>query len=93
MERIGPDRTGPAGQAGNGMSGIMGKVKITRRALIQRINRKLEPKRQTVKAERGRNVSRDHFLIAGNSAVVIHLEQFGREIGCLQAFEELEQNV
>jgi hypothetical protein len=78
-------------------------VPVTKRALIQRINRKLEVTKgrdsiaARVKATRGGRAQTDlgdyYLLDAERGAVLDHhldLEAYGRELGVLAAWERLE---
>ena len=71
------------------------KVPVTIRALIQRINRKLsqQPNPQRLMAARGRaQDTLGHYYTVGAAGVVnvnVDLEQFGRELGVLEQWEEL----
>ena len=75
----------------------MAKVKtvpVSMRALIQRINRKLWPELQQLKATRGdrwRNQLGDYYVVDLNSNAILsqHVspEKYGRELGCLSPWE------
>ena len=74
------------------------KVKVSERALLARLNRKLAAENLTVKkcAESSRWHSNlgDYYCVdmALNTITASHigLEGWGREYGCLKGFEELE---
>jgi hypothetical protein len=81
----------------------MGKAKrmmapVSRRALIQRINRKLRATNELLRAYRGDGRGRQNLGdlyvldLRRNFAVRTHvdLEQIGRELGVLHAWEEVE---
>jgi hypothetical protein len=68
------------------------KFPVTRRALVQRINRRLPL--QKIKASRGRNVGGTTYSVVdkknGRPAETdLDLEQFGRECGALEPYETL----
>lgn len=72
------------------------KVPISLRALTQRINRKLKPDYQQLKTPRGDRLWRDlgQFYIldySRNTITAAHVnpEALGRELGCLQQWEEV----
>jgi len=75
-----------------------GKVPVTMRALIQRINRKLAAQGEKLKTYRGGRSEvqlgryyiidvRRNFLVAGNQDP----EGLGRELGVLKEWEKVEQ--
>lgn len=71
---------------------------VTKRALVQRINRKLQHQSKMLKAlrsERGRSDLGDFFVVdVGRNAVIrahCDLEELGRELGVLGAWERVEQ--
>jgi hypothetical protein len=72
------------------------KVPVSTRALIQRVNRKLEAKNMQLKATRGMRAIADlgeFFVIdASRNFVVdkyVNIEELGRKVGALQPWEEL----
>lgn len=76
------------------------KVAVSRRALIQRINRVLAKNDEALKARRGgrRQIDGDYFIVnvARNWMVQEHvwerdLEALGREMEVLAGYEELEE--
>jgi hypothetical protein len=74
------------------------KVPITMRALIARINRKLRPEMETLKATRGRldGVDLGDFYIINFErnylvAARVDPEAYGRELGVLREYEVVEQ--
>lgn len=75
----------------------IGKVPVSKRALFQRIARKLEKYGEALKSTRGdrwRADLGDHYIIDMSRNVIvaahIDLEEYGREIGALRDYEELE---
>jgi hypothetical protein len=70
---------------------------VTKRALIQRINRKLRDRGQVVKAARARAwrfVGSYYAVDVKQNQIVgrrIDLEKFGRELGALAEWEEMEK--
>jgi hypothetical protein len=78
------------------------KVGVSERALLQRINRKLKPENETVKAARmynangvsyeNSNLGRFYSIDLERNHIIDHhidLEAYGRELGVLAAWEEL----
>jgi hypothetical protein len=75
----------------------MVKAKITKRALIQRINRKLDKEGQTLKTNRGfvgagkHDLGRYYIVDFATNGIIdldVDLEATGRELGVLQGWEE-----
>jgi hypothetical protein len=72
-----------------------GKVPITSRALIQRINRKLAPDQETLKTARGalQNEVGEHYVLDlfHNRVTTkdVNLETLGRKLGVLKPWEVL----
>lgn len=71
------------------------KTPVSKRALLQRVNRNLKPGRQ-VKATRGAQALKqlgEFYLIDPKRGVIVRhrldLEEFAREIGALALWEEL----
>ena len=74
----------------------MKKVPVTRRALLQRINRALKKDGEMLKATRGERARQDlgdYYIIDLNLNAVLHkdvdLESCGRDLKVLQKFERL----
>jgi hypothetical protein len=74
----------------------MDKVPVTPRALIQRINRKLQPEQRLTACRRSSRAWHelgDYYCIDVFRNVITHKhvdpETFGREIGALQSFEQV----
>lgn len=74
------------------------KIQVTRRALAQRINRKLAQSGEQLKAYRGprRLVDGDYFVVDVQRARITRehvrdLEALGRELEALDEWEELEE--
>jgi hypothetical protein len=71
------------------------KVKISRRALIQRINRRLRPGRK-LRVSRGveeQQVGRYYVVDPDEGSVIqrmVDIEGLGRSLGVLRGWEELE---
>jgi hypothetical protein len=74
-------------------------VPVSERALLQRINRKLEPKHQRIMKARGRAVSQcgEFYKLDtyGNSVRETHisLEKIGRELKVLAPWESLTKEM
>jgi hypothetical protein len=76
-----------------------GKVPVTVRALIARINRKLKASDEVLKATRGEGRARQEFgdfyvLDFNRNAVMqknVDPEQLGRELGVLKPWEEVQE--
>lgn len=75
----------------------MTKLKISHRALIQRINRKLKPGGTRLRVARNEWVELDvgrYFIVDANqSAITLHhvdLEELGRTLGVMCSWETLE---
>ncbi|MGA9061072.1 MAG: hypothetical protein WB341_05315 [Terracidiphilus sp.] len=73
------------------------KVKITEKALYQRINRKLKANDEILKRSRGRWATElgDYYVVdVGTSGVVskdVDIEAYGRKLGVLRPYEALEE--
>jgi hypothetical protein len=70
------------------------KMKVTERALIQRINRKLVHKGETLHIARGERWYSDlgyYYITSNNNLVAGHikLDELGRELRVLKAYEEV----
>jgi hypothetical protein len=71
-------------------------IPLARRALVQRINRALKPKGQMLKTARGRAVASAgrYFVTDFRRGVVVGQrvdpEALARELGCLAAWEHVE---
>jgi hypothetical protein len=77
------------------------KVAVSKRALVQRINRKLAHQDKKLKAgtERTWSTTGDYFIVSlvpshGNFIVGmnIDIEELGEELGVLQPWEKLEES-
>ena len=78
----------------------MGKnrVPVTRRALVQRVNRALATQGQRLKSHAGRpgvgarDIGR-YFIVAGDVVKhrYVNLEQLGRKLGALKPYEQLAE--
>lgn len=73
------------------------KVKVSERALAARINRKLKPDMEALRKCRSEKWVKDlgyyYTIDLGKNCILdrhIQLENFGRELGALKPFEELE---
>jgi len=71
-------------------------IPVTRRALLQRINRKLKKVSEVLRATRGENARADfgdYFILDLDRNAVLHkavdLEKLGRKKGVLKKFERL----
>ena len=71
-------------------------MRITERALLQRINRRLKQDAEQVRTARGDQAERDvgrYYIVnmKRNSieSMHVHLEKLGRELGVMQPWEEL----
>ena len=78
----------------------MTKAKVTRRALIQRMNRKLEPQDLKICVSRGARMVQDygefHMINRSQDAIAGRhlpdldaLEEYARELGVLAKYEEI----
>lgn len=75
-------------------------VPVTKRALLQRINRRLRKEDEMVRATRGDGRARqelgDYYRINFNRNLLLEkqvdLEEVGRELGVLAAYERLEED-
>ena len=74
----------------------MKSIPVTRRALLQRINRKLKKVSEVLRATRGENARADfgdYFILDLDRNAVLHkavdLEKLGRKKGVLKKFERL----
>jgi hypothetical protein len=72
------------------------KVPVSTRALIQRVNRKLEAKNMQLKVTRGMRAVADlgefYVIDASRNFVVdkyVNIEELGRKVGALQPWEKL----
>ena len=70
------------------------KMKVTERALIQRINRKLVHKGETLHIARGERWYSDlgyYYITSNNNLVAGHikLDELARELRALKAYEEV----
>ena len=72
------------------------KVKITTRALLQRINRKLDSDQEKLHTSRGeqayQDVGRYYIINYYNNSITasgVDPEALGRELGVLKAYEEV----
>jgi hypothetical protein len=74
-------------------------VRITLRAMLQRLNRALEEKRQVVRAPRGRGPhDGEYFILDTRRKVAVaanlsvrDLEEMAHEAGAIQPWEEVER--
>jgi hypothetical protein len=70
----------------------MAKLGVSARAVIQRINRKLKPDDEVLKAGRGR-LAGQYYIINFNRNWLVHedvdLEALGRELGALEPWEKV----
>lgn len=69
-------------------------IPVTKRALVQRINRKLRKQDETLKAHRGANVGSYYRVdteINGLLEDDVDLEDLGRELGVLAPYEQLAE--
>jgi DNA primase catalytic subunit len=71
-------------------------LRITKRALLQRINRKLRDDDKTVRSSRGAHVEidieRGFYLLDLKRKLIVEyvdLEKLGRKLGCLKGWEKV----
>jgi hypothetical protein len=69
------------------------KVPITKRALVQRINRHLRKRNEALRGKRGPNTG-EYYLVDFKRNTLIEdavaVETLGRELGVLKPYERLE---
>lgn len=70
------------------------RVPISRRAVVQRINRRLEGQGRRLCASRGKSAQHvgDYYLTASNGKVVrthVNLDQMAREVRALKDYERV----
>jgi len=69
------------------------KIPISKRALVQRINRHLRKQNEALRGKRGENTGEYYLVDLGRNTVVqdgVPIEKLGRELGVLKPFERLE---
>lgn len=67
------------------------KKPVSRRALVQRINRKLAKRGHRLKAGRGEGVG-DYYIAKGKQITPhVNIERLGRDMGVLHPYERLEE--
>jgi hypothetical protein len=70
-----------------------GKIPITKRALVQRINRHLRKRNEALRGKRGVNTG-EYYLVDFTRNTVIEdtvaIEKLGRELDVLKPYERLE---
>jgi len=69
------------------------KIPITKRALVQRINRHLRKSNEALRGKRDGNTGEYYLVDFGRNTVVqdvVAIEKLGRELGVLKPFERLE---
>jgi hypothetical protein len=78
--------------------GFMKKAKVSKRTLIQRINRRLAKSDKMLKVTRSENATfelGDYFVVDTRRNVIVShhvkIEYLGREIEVLKPYEELER--
>lgn len=74
------------------------RVPVSKRALIQRINRKLAADMQVLKTCRGARAQLDlgdYYILDGSlnvpSDTHVDIEELGRDMGCLSSWEKLQE--
>lgn len=76
------------------MAGADRRLGITRRALVQRINRHLRKRNEALRGTRGPNTG-EYYRVDTNRNVLIEervaLEKLGRELGVLAPYERLAE--
>ena len=68
------------------------QLSITRRALVQRINRHLRKRNEALRATRGANTGEYHRVDISRNALIeerVVIEKLGRELGVLAPYEKL----
>jgi hypothetical protein len=68
------------------------KLGVSTRAIIQRINRKLKPDDEMLKAGRGRLAGRYYIINSRRNQIMnenVGLEALGRKLGALEAWEKV----
>ena len=70
----------------------MGCLVVSRRALVQRINRKLQARGLCLQGSRGKHAGETYFLTDGNSIVehAVDVAQLGTKLGLLRSWEALD---
>jgi hypothetical protein len=69
-------------------------MSVTRRALVQRINRHLRNRNEALRGKRGGNTGEYYLVDFGRNTVVedsVAIEKLGRELGVLKPYERLEE--
>ena len=69
------------------------KIPITKRALVQRINRQLRGRNEALRGKRGVNTGEYYRVNFGRNTVIedsVAIEKLGRELGILKPYERLE---
>ena len=69
------------------------KIPITKRALVQRINRHLRGRNEALRGKRGVNTGEYYLVDFGRNTVIedsVAIEKLGWELGVLKPYERLE---
>ena len=76
-----------------GTQGKGKKIPISKRALVQRLNRHLRKQNEALRGKRGENTGEYYLVDFKRNAVVedsVAIEKLGRELGVLKPYERLE---
>jgi hypothetical protein len=67
-------------------------IPVSKRALVQRINRVIAKEGDQLRATRGRQRPTYYIVDVAEDARPVNLEELGRKLGVLQPYERLEED-